>query len=106
MIVADSIKLTDWWQAIAATISIFVTAGVAVAIAVYSSGYRMRIRAWRDSNRVVMVRAFNRGRIAGEVGPVEFAVRPGRLGRIARRIARKSTVESLVTSAPGDRHRP
>jgi hypothetical protein len=53
VIAADAPKITDWWSAIVATVSVFATVGVAWAVARFTNGYRMRIRAVRDSRGTV-----------------------------------------------------
>lgn len=95
---ADAIKVTEWWTAIVATIGVIATVTVGIAVALFANGYRMRVRAWRDPNEKVQVRAFNSGRIRGEVGPIEFVVRPWFAVRMLRRIARGLATEAVLTT--------
>ncbi|OBI54309.1 hypothetical protein A5667_25570 [Mycolicibacterium fortuitum] len=106
-------KITDWLSVIVAAVGVFATAFVGVAVAIFASGYRMRIRAYRDKDGKVLVRVSNSGRVAGKIGPVRFVQRSSRTARAIRWAARRNQIEPILVSAtpgtaqliqPGDYH--
>jgi hypothetical protein len=98
MLIADAPKTTDWISSLASVSSVLVTLGIAVFITYYASGYRVRVRSWIDKGNIVRVRAFNWGRLDGEVSECRVVVRHRLAGRILRRIARKPKREGRIAS--------
>ena len=96
MLIADSPKTTDWISSFASVSSVLVTLSIAVFITYYASGFRVRVRGWIDKGDVVRVRAFNWGRLTGEISECRIVVRYALAGRVIRGLARKPKSEGWI----------
>jgi hypothetical protein len=113
MLQADTPRVTDWIAAVASVLSVLATLAVGIGVAVYSSGYRVRVRAYIDKRQIVRVEAQNKGRIDSEIGPAYIVVRHGVLGRLARRtwgrlpsegfVGEEGVPNGRITLSPGHR---
>jgi hypothetical protein len=95
-VLADAPNTADWIQAWANVAAVAVTLVGLVFIGHYLTGYRLRLRGWIDQQDVVVLRAFNWGRLDGGINSVAVVIRWSLSARVLRWAVRKDRSDNVV----------
>ena len=91
-------KPTEWILAGTGIGTLTLTLVSVIFVSYYVAGYRLRVRAWRDPQGVVLVRALNWGRLDGSISEIAVVVRHSLPGRLLRRTLRRQRQEGVLVS--------